>query len=291
MSELVSATFGAGDRRLHYVKAGEGPVVVLLHGWPQTHYAWRHVIPLISKNYTVIAPDMPGFGYSSRPHILFDKKTVASWIHELVISLGVEHIHLVGHDMGGQVAYPYAALWPSEVLSLTYIESSLPAFGQEALMDVSQGGSWHFGFNMAGDIAEALVRGRERLFIQHWMHQSSVAVFDPRAASLDALDHYAERLAQPGSLRTSFAYYRSLPVDRADNRELGMTKLTMPVLAISGDRGFPDGARQTMSHVAENVIGVTLKNCGHYPPEERPEELGDRLIGFFDSSEETTRAT
>jgi pimeloyl-ACP methyl ester carboxylesterase len=162
LTQLIHHTRHVNGVRLHYVLAGSGDPIVLLHGWPQTWFAWRHVIPVLARHHTVIAPDMRGFGASQKPDDGYDKVTVARDVHALVHALGHDRIFLVGHDMGGQVAYPYAAMWPQEVRALVYIESSLPAFGQEELMDVARGGSWHFGFNMAGDIAEALVRRRER---------------------------------------------------------------------------------------------------------------------------------
>lgn len=270
--------------RLHYVTAGRGAPVLLLHGWPQTWYAWRRVIPLLAAYHSVIVPDMRGCGASEKPYDGYDKVTVATDLHELVHALGHKQIILVGHDMGGQVAYPYAATWPDEVGALVYIESSLPAFGQEQLMDVAEGGSWHFGFNMAGDISEELVRGKERLLIEHWMRRSAVGAVDPTSITEDALDHYARAIAQPGGLRSSFAYYRSIPQDREDNRRLGATKLPMPVLAIDGDRGFPGGPQTAMRLVADDVSSFTVPHCGHYPAEERPEELSAALLDFLGSA-------
>jgi len=262
--------------------AGSGDPVVLLHGWPQTSYAWRHIIPILSRQYSVVAPDMRGFGFSEKPEYGYEKKNVARDVHELVRSLGYDRVHLVGHDMGGQVAYPYAAQWPDDVRSLTYIESSLPGFGQERLMDVSNGGSWHFGFNMAGDIAEALLAGRERIFVEHWLRRSAVGAVDPTSITDDALDHYANALAQPGGLRSSLAYYRAIPQDRIDNAALGKAKLGMPVLAVSSDRGFPGGATAAMDLVAEDVTSVTISHSGHYPAEEHPETLATAMKTFFD---------
>jgi pimeloyl-ACP methyl ester carboxylesterase len=270
--------------RLHYVIAGSGDPVLLLHGWPQTWYAWRHVMSLLSEHYSVIVPDMRGCGDSEKPYTGYDKVTVAHDLHDLVRVLGHDRIFLVGHDMGGQVAYPYAAMWPQEVRALVYIESSLPAFGQEELMDVASGGSWHFGFNMAGDISEELVRGRERLLIEHWMRRSAVGAVDPSSITDEALGRYAHALAQPGALRSSFAYYRAIPQDREDNARLGATRLTMPVLAIDGSRGFPGGPQHAMRLVAENVSSFTVPDSGHYPAEERPQALASRLLSFFRSA-------
>jgi pimeloyl-ACP methyl ester carboxylesterase len=270
--------------RLHYVTAGSGDPVMLLHGWPQTWYAWRHVIPLLAAHHTVIVPDMRGFGASEKPLGGYDKVTVARDLHELVHTLGHDRIYLAGHDMGGQVAYPYAAMWPDEVRALVYIESSLPAFGQEELMDVANGGSWHFGFNMAGEISEELVRGRERLLIEHWMRRSAVGAVDPTSVTDEALDHYAHEVAQPGGLRSSFAYYRAIPQDRDDNKRLGATRLKMPVLAVDCERGFPGGPQQAMQHVADNVSSFTVPSSGHYPAEERPHILAAEMLAFFRSA-------
>ena len=267
---------------LHYVTAGQGDPLVLLHGWPQTWYAWRNVIPLLAERYTVIAPDLRGFGDSEKPEYGYDKRTVSVDIHELVHALGYRSIVLVGHDLGGQVAYPYAAQWPEEVRALVYIESSLPSFGQEELMDVAKDGSWHFGFNMAGDIAEALVQGKERILIEHWMRRSGVAAVDSSTVTSDALDQYAHQLAQPGGLRASFAHYRAIPRDRLDNLDFARRKLQMPVLAIEGDHGFPGGPLYAMKQVASDVQNAVIAESGHYPAEERPEDLVKCILGFLD---------
>lgn len=270
------------DLKMHYVRAGAGEPVVLLHGWPQTWYAWRKVIPLLAGDFDVIVPDLRGCGDTSKPSGGYDKKTVAHDVHRLVEALGHSSVNVVGHDIGAAVAYAYAAQWPDEVRTMTFIESSLSAFGQEELMDVSKGGSWHFGFNMAGDISEELVRGRERLLIEHWMRRTTVGVVDPTSVEPDALDQYARAMAQPGGLRGSFAHYRALPQDRADNQELGRTKLPMPVLAVEGERGQAGHSTATMKKVADNVKSAVIARAGHYPAEENPVELTAVLRGFLD---------
>ncbi|WP_234820564.1 alpha/beta fold hydrolase [Mycolicibacterium goodii] len=269
------------DIKLHYVTAGTGDPLVLLHGWPQTWYAWRKLIPLLSDEFTVIAPDLRGCGDTSKPADGYDKKTVARDIRRLVEILGDAPVHIVGHDIGAAVGYAYAAQWPEHTRTMTFIESSLPAFGQEELMDVAKGGSWHFGFNMAGDITEDLVRGRERLLIEYWMRRTTVGVVDPTSAEPHALDQYARAMAQPGGLRGSFAHYRALPQDRADNRELGRTKLTMPVLAVEGRRGQGGHSISTMRKVAADVKTAVIDRAGHYPAEENPAELANVLLDFL----------
>jgi pimeloyl-ACP methyl ester carboxylesterase len=270
------------DMRFAYHRTGHGGVpVVLLHGWPQTSWAWRRVAPLLSPVCDVVVPDLPGFGYSSKPEGGFDKKTIARRLRDFVQALGLSRVALVGHDLGGHVAYAYAAQWPQEVSHLVFIESSLPSFGQEEAMDVSKGGSWHFSFNMAGDISEELVRGREYLFVDHVMRRETVGLFDPNAVSVADIEHYAQALARPGALRSSFSYYRTLPIDRGDNRTWGQTPLSMPVLAVGAEWGYGAASGQTIRRVASNVQDVLIERCGHYPAEERPAELASAIRDFL----------
>jgi pimeloyl-ACP methyl ester carboxylesterase len=224
---------------------------------------------------------LPGFGYSSKPEGGFDKKTIARRLRDFIQALGLSRIALVGHDLGGHVAYAYAAQWPEEVSHLVFIESSLPSFGQEAAMDVSKGGSWHFGFNMAGDISEELVRGREYLFVDHFMRREKVGIFDANSVSAADIEHYARALARPGALRSSFSYYRTLPVDRDDNRIWGQTPLSMPVLAVGATWGYGAASAQTIRRVASDVQDVLIEHCGHYPAEERPVELATAIRDFL----------
>jgi pimeloyl-ACP methyl ester carboxylesterase len=272
------------DGRLAYRRstaASAKQAVLLLHGWPQTSWAWRRVIPLLSEQFDVIAPDLPGFGDSSKPESGFDKKTIAGKLHELIEALGIEKVAIVGHDLGGHVAYAYAAQWPEAVSHFVFIESSLPAFGQEEAMDVSRGGSWHFGFNMAGDISEELVRGREYLFVDHFMRREKVGLFDPGSVSPADIEHYASALARPGALRSSFSYYRTLLMDREDNRAWGRMPLCMPVLAVGAAWGYGAASAQTIRRVASDVQSVQIEDCGHYPAEERPAELAAAIRDFL----------
>jgi pimeloyl-ACP methyl ester carboxylesterase len=271
----------AGDTRFAYYRAGHGGTpIVLLHGWPQTSRAWRHVVPLLGSGFDVIVPDLPGFGYTSKPESGFDKKTISRRVRDFVAALGLSRIALAGHDLGGHVAYAYAAQWPNEISHLVFIESSLPSFGQEEAMDVAKGGSWHFGFNMAGDISEALVQGRELLFVDHFMRRETVGLYDPNAVSQSDIEHYARALARPGALRSSFSYYRTLPADRADNRAWGQTPLPMPVLAVGAHWGYGQASANAIRQAASNVHDVLIERCGHYVPEERPAELAEAITNF-----------
>lgn len=279
---LAGTSLRIDDMRFAFRRSGDGGMpVVLLHGWPQTSWAWRRVMPLLEQGFDVVAPDLPGFGHSSKPEGGFDKRTVAARLRALLTALGLRRVALVGHDLGGHVAYAYAAQWPDEVSHLVFIESSLPGFGQEEAMDVSKGGSWHFGFNMAGDISEALVRGREHLFVDHFMRRESVGVFDPVSVTEADIAHYARALARPGALRCSFGYYRTLPVDRRDNAVWGQRSLPMPVLAVGAAWGYGPESSRTIRRVAGDVRDILIERCGHYPAEERPDELAAAIRDFI----------
>jgi pimeloyl-ACP methyl ester carboxylesterase len=283
-----AAAFLPNGLRLHLTESGsqDAEAILLLHGWPQTSYAWRHVAPLLARaGYRAIAVDLRGFGHSSKPPDGYDKKTVARDLHELLDSLAIQSCWVVGHDMGGQVAYPFVAQWPERAKGLVFIESGLPGFGQENAMNVAQGGSWHFGFNAAGDIAEALVAGREHMFIRHMFHRDKVGLWD-RTAILEAdIAVYAAAAAAPGGLRSMFAYYRTLlSHDLQDNLALGRRKLSLPVLAIGAEHGYRAASLSTMKRVATNPEGWIVPNCGHYVPEECPDQLAERLVSFFRNS-------
>ena len=148
-------------------------------------------------------------------------------------------------------------------------------------MDVSKGGSWHFGFNMAGDISKELVRGREHLFVDYFVRREKVGLFDPNSVSTANIEYYAQALARPGALRSSFSYYRTLPIDREDNHAWGQTPLTMPVLAVGAAWGYGAASAQTIRRVANDVQAVLIERCGHYPAEERPAELASAIRDFL----------
>ncbi len=281
--ELKRSRLWVNGVRLAYRDEGIGDAVVLLHGWPETSHAWRKLMPLLAGSYRVIAPDLRGIGDSSRPQDGYDKKTVATDVRALVNALGIDRIFLVGHDMGGQVAYAYAAQWPNEVAKFVFIESGLPGFGQERAMDVANGGSWHFGFNMQSDLATALVTGRERLFIEYVLRRDTVGAVDPSSITDADLDIYAASLSRPGALRASFAYYRELTTDAEDNRRFGAVRLPMPVLAIGAKEGYGRSSATTMTKVADRVTDVLIGNSGHYVAEEQPAALARALRDFFSS--------
>jgi pimeloyl-ACP methyl ester carboxylesterase len=277
---LVHHYADVGQVTLHYVTAGAGPPVVLLHGWPQTWYEWRHVIPPLSLRYQVIAPDLRGLGDSSRPAGGYDKRTVAEDIWRLVHDrLGHRRFFLVGHDWGGPVAYALAVAHPEAVRRLVILDVVIPGDGAEAF---SQGGKrWHHAFHRTLDLPEALIQGRERVycswFYRHFAHR-------PDAITEADIDEYLRTYAEPGALRAGLAYYRAIPQDVADNRAAAARlTLPMPVLALGGADAWGRGLEplESLRRVAKDVRGGAVEQCGHFIPEERPEFLAAQLLAFF----------
>jgi pimeloyl-ACP methyl ester carboxylesterase len=267
--------------RLHYLRAGSGDPVVLLHGWPQTSYEWRKILPALAARFTVIAPDLRGLGDSSKPVTGYDKRTLADDVYKLLGELGVERIHLVGHDWGGVVAYAYAAAHPGDVRSLAVLDVAIPGAGLEQIPQASPTrGLWHISFHGVRDLPEALVSGRERTYLT-WFYRTA---YDPQAISEEDIDEYVRCYSEPGALRAGFEYYRAIWQDVEHNRENAKTRLEMPVLALGGDRGFGDLTRHSLEAVARDVRGVVLERCGHWVPEERPAELLEHLLTLFDGA-------
>lgn len=268
------------DVTLHYLTAGEGDPVVLLHGVPQSSHEWRHIIPQLGLRHSVIAPDLRGLGDSTRPTTGYDKKTVAGDIWALVgEKLGMSRFHLVGHDWGGPVAFALAAHHPEAVRSLTILDVAIPGDG----MEMSQGGRrWHHPFFRTPDLPEALLAGREHIFLE-WLFDNYGYRTD--AVSREDRAEYLRTYTKLGGFRALLAYYRAFPTDAADNAAIVAQrgKLKMPVLALGGDKAFGRGMEtyESMTRLAEDVRGGLIPNCGHWVAEEAPEFLADQLLRFF----------
>lgn len=221
-----------------------------------------------------------GFGDSDKPATGYDKRTVADDIYRLVRQLGFERIFLVGHDIGGLVAYIYAEAHREAVRRFVFIESLIPGVGYESL--VANSNTWHHRFILNRDLAEAMVAGRERLFLSWFYHQDA---YNPTAIDERDIDEYVRSYAAPGGLRSTFEYYRTMAQDAIDNQDAIKTKLTMPVLAVGGDRQIGHLVAQEMQRVAENVEEVIISDCKHWVAEEHPEKLVQTLLTFFSSED------
>ena len=271
-------TAAIDDVRFHYVIAGNGDPVVLLHGWPQTWFEWRRIIPALAAKYTVLAPDLRGLGDSSKPQGGYDKRTVADDLYKLVRKLGFERIYLVGHDWGGPTAYAYAVAHPDDVRKLVILDVSIPNETWEKFPMFNRRGAWHLTFHGVRDLPEALITGRERIYLT-WFYRS--AAYNPGAISDAEIDEYVRCYSAPGGLRAGFEYYRAIPIDIGHNKEHAKTKLKMPVLALGGDRGFGQAPLLSMRELAENVRGGVIERCGHWIAEEHPDYLIEQLMTFF----------
>ena len=269
--------------RQHYLLAGSGEPVVLLHGFPETSYAWRKIIPALSEHYTVVAPDLRGCGDTDRPSTGYDKRTVAEDVRRLVEYLKLGPINLVSHDVGMMVAYAYAATYPEEVRRLVLMEAALPGLGLEALYDaIKYPRMYHLPlFDAPNGLAEALITGREKMFVSHFMRQQT---YDPTGPDEDALDEYARRLAAPGALHAGIEYFRAHKIDAEHNREHAKTKLPMPVLTVGGTASFGANLEPEIKPLVENLRSVMIDECGHYLAEEKPERVIEELLRFFNEA-------
>ncbi len=273
---IASRTAEVDGLKLHYLFAGHGPTVILLHGYTQTSRMWRPIIPTLAEKFTVIAPDLPGIGDSDIPKDGVDMKSAAIRIHGLVRSLGVEKARVVGHDIGLMVAYAYAAQFPAEVEKLVLMDAFLPGVGEWEKV-YNNPGIWHFRFN--GPTPEALVRGRERLYFEHYWNDFAA----DKARSLFEADRaaYTAAYSRPGRIRSGWAYFVSFPQTAQDFAKLAKTKLTIPVLVIGGEKANGDALVAQTRLVAPDVTAVVLKNCGHWVMEEKPKETFEALQKFL----------
>ena len=273
---IVSKTAEAGGVELHYLTAGQGPAVILIHGYAETSLMWKPLIPTLAERFTVIAPDLPGIGDSSIPADGLDMTTAAIRIHALAASLGIQNAQVVGHDIGLMVAYAYAAKFPAEVKKLVLMDAFLPGVdGWERIYN--DPGIWHFRFN--GPTPEALVEGRERIYFEHFWND--FAADKTRSIPEASRALYAAAYARPGRMRAGWAYFVSFQQAARDFAVLARTRLGMPVLSIGGDKANGEALGRQAKLVASDVSVVVLKNSGHWLMEEQPQATTEALLKFL----------
>ena len=275
-ADIASRTASIAGVDFHYLSAGHGPALVLLHGYAETSRMWRPIIPKLAEKFTVIAPDLPGIGDSSVPADGLDMKTAAARVHALVRSLGVEKARVVGHDIGLMVAYAYAAQFPAEVEKLVLMDAFLPGVeGWEAVYD--NPGLWHFRF--CGPTPEALVKGRERIYFDYYWNEFAA----DRNRSLPEADRraYTAAYSRPGRMKAGWSYFVSFPQAAKDFAELAKTRLAMPVLTIGGEKSLGQVLGDQAKLVAPDVTVVVLLNTGHWVLEEDPKGTTEALLKFL----------
>lgn len=270
-----------GGVRLHYVIGGRGPAVALLHGFPQTWFSWRKVMPALAREHTVVAVDLRGAGRSTVPRSGYDKDTLAADVHGLLRGLGLARgVSIVGHDLGAWTAYAYARERRGEVRRLAFLEAGLPGFGLERSLDFSRPrqGIWHLAFFQQPGVPERLIRGRERYFVTEFLQprRAEAGAFDARA-----LEHYVRAYTPPARLHAALEQYRAVYRDAAANRARAGPRLAMPVLALGGERATGGGPLVAMRRVAADVRGGVVPDAGHWLTEEQPEEMAGRLRDFL----------
>jgi len=263
-------------KKLQYLTAGEGPAVILLHGYTQTSRMWRPLIEKLKDKFTVIAPDLPGIGDSDVPKNGSDMKTAAVRVHALAKSLGITNARVVGHDIGLMVAYAYAAQFPAEVERLVVMDAFLPGVSGWELA-YNDPNTWHFRFN--GPTPEALVKGREKAYFAYFWND--LAADSKRSLPTADRKAYVAAYSRPGRMRAGWAYFAAWPETANDFAQMAKTKLTMPVLSIAGEKASAAILSPQMKLVATDVTVLNLKETGHWLMEERPEETIKALTAFL----------
>jgi pimeloyl-ACP methyl ester carboxylesterase/quinol monooxygenase YgiN len=262
------------DTTLHYVIGGSGDPVVLLHGFPNTWYAWREVMPALAERHTVLAVDLRGLGDSRPGQRPNDVPTSAEDLHRLVGQLGLGPVAVAGQDWGGSTGYAWAAGHPDEVRRLAVLEA-LPA-GPWTPAGAGRQGAWFAAFHQIPDLPERLVAGREPEYLD-WFYTAFSAT--PGVPTADAVAEYLRCYRQPHSMSSGFARYRGVAQEITHNT--GRAPVAIPVLAMGGDRVFGATVAENLSSAAADVRGEVLEDCGHYLTEERPTEVTTSLLDFF----------
>jgi pimeloyl-ACP methyl ester carboxylesterase len=279
---FTSRFIDAGELRLHAVIGGEGPPLLLVHGWPQTWYAWRMVMPALARDFQVVAVDQRGIGLSDKPQDGYDTGTLANDLAALMTSFGHQRFAMYGTDVGMPIAYALAADHRDRLERLVVSEAPLPGVTPSPplfLPPLLNARLWHLAFNqLPAEVNEALVRGREDIFFG--------AEFDASAGTnklpKDAVKYYINTLASnPDALRGSFGFYRAIPTTSTQNQQRKERRLTLPVLAIGGAESSGDMVGATMQLVADDVQTMVLADAGHWVAEQAPKELLAALTAFL----------
>ena len=280
-SSFQSKTVHVSDGVDIFVRyGGTGPAVLLIHGYAENSDSWAPLARDLMKDHTVIVPDLRGIGRSSKPAGGYDKKTQAGDMRAVVTGLGYDRTPVVAHDIGNMVAYAYAATYPDKVERLVVMDAPIP--GIEPWNEILQNpGVWHFNFH--GPDAERLVQGRERIYFDRIWNDFTGNPGQPDEVTRN---FFTATYAQPGGMRAGFAQFAAFSQDAKDNKVFEQTKLTMPVLAVGGEKSFGPLQAVIMRHVATNVREAVIMGSGHWLMEERPVETVALIRGFLDASPE-----
>ncbi len=278
------------DIYLHYVTGGSGEPLFLLGGWPQTWWQWNKVMPALARRYRVFAVDLRGMGGSSKPVDGYDKKTMAQDIYELARHLGLDRIHIAGHDIGAMVAYAHAANHPEATAKVAMLDVAhpddgwssfglLPESDQHVDSNIQLGTRsylWWFALNQVNNLPEVLFEGRMRLLVD-WL-------FDRQAKDPDSVDDhsrevYTHAYNSAAAIRAGNAWYKTFNQDISDAKSY--PPVAAPLLALGGDESNYTYLQELMPTKGTDVRVVEIADCGHYIPEEQPQAVVEELTAFF----------
>lgn len=267
--------------RLHYVIGGEGPPVLLLHGWPQTWWEWRRIMPALAERFTVIALDLRGFGDSEKPppERGYDVASLCADLDALLDHLALGPVRLVGHDLGGLVAYAFAWLHADRVERLALADTPLPLYGLDApTWPEIEKRLWHQRFHRVPYLPEALIGGRERIYLSWFLKQGC---YDPSAIGPEDVDEYVRTYASPGGLSSGFAFSRAVDRSAAQVKAVAQGKMTIPLLFLGSEVTLRDIFAEPLEQIATDVRTVVVPRSGHWMPEENPVFFVEQLLSFF----------
>jgi len=273
---FTDKTVQVNGTSIHYQVGGRGSPVVLLHGYAQTGHMWKPLLADLARTHTVIVPDLRGAGHSGKPDSGYDKKNMARDIHEVVRGVSSQPAAVVGHDIGLMVAYAYAAQYPADTARVVLMDAFLPGVGEWQnvwlLRDL-----WHFHFH--GDTPLALVKGRERIYFEHFWNDFAA----DKTRSVKEADRalYTRAYAQPGGMRAGFEYFRIFEQDAQDFAGFAQTRLTMPVLVLTGEKASGTFLIEQARLVANKVDGKVIAGAGHWLIDEAPGQVIPALLAFL----------
>lgn len=279
--DFDSRIVNTGDIDIHVVTGGSGPAVLLLAGWPQSWYAWRHIMPTLAEDFTVVAADPRGSGLSDKPADGYDSATMATDMVKMMQELGHDEFMMVAHDIGMWTGYALAHEHPDAISRVAFVDAIIPGIWESPpLLGPGQMNAfmWHFAFNRAGEINEQMVQGREELY---FAHQFATKAARQEAFPPEVVGVYVDMLRDPDVLRASFEYYRAVDQIMERNAVRSQTQLTLPVLAVGGQYSVGELVISDMKKVATDVTGTVIPGAGHFVPEEAPDELLEVLLPFL----------
>jgi len=269
---FVSGTAQANGTTLHYVLGGTGPAIILLHGFPEDWYAYHRVMPRLAKQFTVVAVDLRGIGGSAATGAGYDAANMAEDVHRLMEYLHFEHVYVVGHDIGGMVAYAFARRYPKSCRGVMLLDAPVPGLGPWDAVKANPI-TWHIHFQQTLDLPEQLIAGREAIYFRHFLHSDTFSDAD--------VARYARAYAAPEHLRAALEIYRAFPANEKFNAAQG-SAISLPLVLAPGEHSpfeklMPSFAEALRAHGCTNVKIEIIQNSVHYAADEQPEAVAELI--------------